>query len=69
MIVTDALRFISGRAVVWVKNADFADDYPTAKERCGLIDDMGKFIVPPIYRIRLGHFQTSLNGARLSLYL
>lgn len=49
MIVTDALSFISGRAVVWVKNANFADDYPTVKEKCGLIDDMGKFIVPPIY--------------------
>jgi len=49
MIVTDALRFINGRAIVWVKNTNFADDYPTVKEKCGLIDDMGEFIVPPIY--------------------
>ena len=49
MFFVDAWSFIDGRAIVWVKDTVFADDYPDVKEKCGLINDNGEFIIPPIY--------------------
>ena len=49
MIFVDAWPFIDGRAIVWVKDTVFADDYPCTKEKCGLINTSGEFLVPPIY--------------------
>ncbi|MFR3328643.1 MAG: WG repeat-containing protein [Odoribacter splanchnicus] len=49
MIITDAWPFIEERAIVWVKNTNFPDDYSCCKEKCGLIDVTGKFVIPPIY--------------------
>ncbi len=49
MFFVDQWPFIDGRAIVWVKDTVFADDYPDVKEKCGLINDNGEFIIPPIY--------------------
>lgn len=48
-IVTMAYPFINGFAVVWVKNTIFSDNYSCCCEKCGLINDKGEFIIPPIY--------------------
>lgn len=49
MIVTDVWPFINKRAIVWVKDTISPDDYFSCKEKCGLVDDRGEFIIHPIY--------------------
>ncbi|WP_259301060.1 WG repeat-containing protein [Bacteroides oleiciplenus] len=47
--VTTAYPFINGYAVIWTKNSNFPDDYSCCSEKCGLINDKGEFVIPPIY--------------------
>lgn len=49
IIITTAYPFIKEAAVVWVQNSILSDNYSCCREKCGLINDKGEFIIPPIY--------------------
>ena len=49
MIVTHAYPFVDGHAIIWVKNTNFTDNYSCCTEKCGLINEKGEFVIPPIY--------------------
>ena len=49
MMIIDTYPFINGKAVVWVKDSVFTEDNSPVVAKCGLINNIDKFIIPPIY--------------------
>ena len=49
MMIIDTYPFINGKAVVWVKDSVFTEDNSPVVAKCGLINNIDEFIIPPIY--------------------
>ncbi|WP_195741524.1 hypothetical protein [Bacteroides faecis] len=48
MMIIDTYPFINGKAVVWVKDSVFTEDNSPVVAKCGLINNIDEFIIPPI---------------------